>query len=236
MSVSVVILAYQEEENLRILLPKIIRNVEKVDRDYEIIVVDTAKPLDHTEDVCREYGAKYVNQRYPQFGGAFRTAIEEASKEYFLILDGDGSHDPDMIPQIYQKFVSENRDLVIGSRYVKGGKTNDSKCSILMSRILNTVFRITLGIDAKDISTDYRLYHTQMLKRVPLQCKNYDILEEVLLKMQLQKGTKLDIGEVPIEFNKRVFGESKRKLVAFIISYLKTLFYLLKVRITKKMD
>ena len=235
MSVSVVILAYQEEENLRILLPKIIQNTEKVDKDYEIIVVDTAKPLDHTEEVCREFGARYVNQRYPQFGGAFKTAIEEASKDYFLILDGDGSHDPDVIPQIYQKFVSENRDLVIGSRYVKGGKTNDNKCSILMSRILNMVFRIALGIDAKDISTDYRLYHTGQLKNVPLQCKNYDILEEVLLKMQLQKGEKLDIGEVPIVFNKRIFGESKRKLFAFIISYLGTLFYLIKVRVTKEM-
>ena len=46
MGISVVLLAYREEENLRVLLPKIKEEVEKCGEEYEILVVDTAKPLD----------------------------------------------------------------------------------------------------------------------------------------------------------------------------------------------
>ena len=57
MGISVALLAYKEEENLKVLLPEIIENVEKCGEDYEIIIVDTEKPLDNTEEVCKQYGA-----------------------------------------------------------------------------------------------------------------------------------------------------------------------------------
>ncbi len=230
MAISVVLLAYKEEENLRVLLPKIKENVEKTGEDYEILVIDTEKPLDRTEDVCKEHGARYINQEAPGFGGAFRTGIKYAKKDKFLILDSDGSHNPKYIPAIYKKFVTEHCDVVIGSRYVEGGKTNDAKSSIVMSHILNGMFRLFLGIRAKDISTDYRMYQTAQLKRVKLTCKNYDVLQEVLLRLRMN-NKKLKIGEVPIEFNKRIYGESKRRLIPFILSYIKTLIKLTATRI-----
>lgn len=233
MSLTVALLAYKEAENLKVLVPRIRENVEKVVDDYEIVVVDVEEAQDETPQVCADFGIRYVNQRYPGFGGAFKTAIEEADKKTFLILDSDGSHNPDYIPQIVKKFHKERLDIVIGSRYVKGGKTNDSFTSVIMSHILNTVFRICLGIPAKDISTDYRMYHTRDLKGVDLKCKNYDVLQEVLVKIQKNRGRKLRYGEVPIEFDKRIYGESKRKLIPFIISYMKTLIYLTGVRFFK---
>ena len=231
-NVTVAILAYGEEENLRVLLPQIHTVMQSMELpDYSILVVDGAQSLDNSKDVCEELNAKYVNQRYPGFGGAFRTAIEDAQGELFCILDADGSHDPACIPAMYRKFESEGCDLVIGSRYVKGGKTLDSPSSVVMSKILNLAFRIVLGIRAKDISTDFRLYETAQLKAVELQCVNYDVLQEVLLKLKLNKP-ELKIGEVPITFRKRLFGESKRRLLPFILSYAKTLFRLLWIRIT----
>ena len=93
-----------------------------------------------------------------------------------------------------------------------------------MSHILNGMFRFFLGIKAKDISTDYRMYYTEQLKNVSLSCHNYDVLQEVLLRLRLNKpDKKLKIGEVPIEFDKRIYGESKRRLIPFILSYMKTL-------------
>ena len=92
MGISVVLLAYKEEENLRVLLPQIIEEVEKCNEEYEILVVDTAKPLDNTKGVCQEYGARYINQEEPGFGGAFRTASKYANKSKFLIMESDGSH------------------------------------------------------------------------------------------------------------------------------------------------
>lgn len=230
MGISTVLLSYKEADNLDFLLPKIIENLDKIREDYEILVIDTETPMDNTEEVCLKYGARYINQEWPSFGGAFRTGIKYANKDKFLILDSDGSHNPEYIPAMMKKFNDENCDVVIGSRYIAGGKTYDTKSSIVMSKILNSCFRICLGIKAKDISTDYRIYRTDQLKRVILENKNYDILQEVLLKLRMNKKD-LKIGEIPITFSKRVFGESKRKLMPFIISYIRSLFRLTCIRI-----
>lgn len=222
MGISVVLLAYKEAENLTVLLPKIKEMLDSLPEKYEILVIDTEKPLDNTSEVCERFGARYINQEFPGFGGAFKTGIKYAEMDKFLILDSDGSHDPKYIPSIYKKFTEEKCDLVIGSRYTEGGETNDAKSSIIMSRILNAFFRVCLGIKAKDISTDYRLYHTDQLKKVELENVNYDVLQEVLLRMKQNKPD-LKIGEVPISFQKRIYGESKRRLIPFIIGYMKSL-------------
>ena len=235
MGISVILLAYKEEENLKVLLPQIIDNVKKTGEEYEILVIDTAEPLDDTEGVCKTFGARYINQEEPAFGGAFKTGIKYAEMDKFLILDSDGSHNPKYIPAIYEKFTKENCDVVIGSRYVEGGKTNDAKSSIVMSHILNGMFRLFLGIKAKDISTDCRMYHKKKKKKVSLTCRNYDVLQEVLLRLRLKKeNKKLKIGEVPIEFDKRIYGESKRRLLPFIMSYIKTLCKLTVTRMVGK--
>ena len=105
MGISVVLLAYKEEENLKVLLPQIIENVEKTGEEFEILVIDTAEPLDNTKGVCEEFGARYINQEEPAFAGAFKTGIKYAEKDKFLILDSDGSHNPKYIPDLYKKFV-----------------------------------------------------------------------------------------------------------------------------------
>lgn len=229
--VSVVLLSYKEADNLSILLPQIKKEIEKCTEDYEILVVDTQKPLDNTKEVCDSNRAIYINQEKPYFGGAFQTGIKYASKELFLIMDSDGSHPTSKIPEIYNKFVTSDCDIVIGSRYCKGGTTDDKLSSQIMSHILNFAFRIVLGVKAKDLSTDYRMYHTKALKDVSLECENYDVLEEVLLKLKLNKKDKrLIVEEIPISFSKRMYGSSKRQLGKFIVSYIKTLFRLLCLR------
>ena len=136
MAISVCLLAYREADNLRVLLPKIKENVEKCGEEYEILIIDGATSMDDTEAVCKEHGVKYFNQKYPNFGGAYRTGIEKAQYDKFLIMDADGSHPVTAIPAIYNLYKSGKYDVVIGSRYVKGGVTNDYMVSIVLSKIL----------------------------------------------------------------------------------------------------
>jgi dolichol-phosphate mannosyltransferase len=229
MGISVVLLAYKEAENLKVLLPKIKEQVGKCESDFEILIIDTAKPLDNTKEICDEYGAVYINQEEPYFGGAFRTGIKHATMDKFLIMDSDGSHNPEFIPDIYNVF-SQGADVAIGSRYVSGGATEDPHSSRIMSWLLNTMYRLLLGIDAKDISTDFRMYHTGELKKVVLKCNNYDVLQEVLVNLKINKPD-LVIKETPITFSKRIYGETKRRLLPFIFSYLKTLIKLTFIRL-----
>ena len=148
-----------------------------------------------------------------------------------LVLDSDGSHDPKYIPDIYNKY-KEGYDVVIGSRYTKGGKTEDAVTSRIMSHILNGVYRVVTGVKAKDLSTNFRMYRADLIRQVKLSSVNYDVLEEVLLLMKLKAGKKnFRVGEIPITFNKRIAGESKRRLIPFIISYIKTMFRLIGIRI-----
>lgn len=228
MSTSIVLLAYNEAENLKVLLPQIKSILENMNEEHEILVIDSAKPTDNTEEICKLIGARYIPQEEPYYAGAFRTGIRYATKSKIQVLDADGSHNPSDLPSIHDKF-NNGYDLVIGSRYVKGGKTNDSLTSILMSKLLNTVMRIVVGVWAKDISTSYRLYDAAQLKAVQLKRNNYDVLQEVILRMKMNKRG-FRIGEVPIEFNKRMFGESKRQLFTFIKGYLITLFNLILIR------
>jgi len=86
MGITVALLSYKEAENLRILLPQIIRNVSQCGESYEVLVIDVNLSLDNMKNVCKEFGVNYFLQEEPSFGGAFRTAIKYAKKDKFLII------------------------------------------------------------------------------------------------------------------------------------------------------
>ena len=228
--ICIVLLVYKEAENLKWMLPQILENIKKTDEDFNILVVDSEKSKDNSNEVCRQFQVRYVQQEYPGFGGAYRTAIQCASGDSLLILDSDGQHSPQDIPKLVDTYAHGEYDIVIGSRYVKGGNTNENIVSIVMSRILNYIFRMCLGIKAYDISTNFRIYNLKQLKQCDLECINFDILQEILLKMKLNNPG-LKIGEVPIALNHRAYGESKRRWLPFIMSYGASLLKLTGLRI-----
>lgn len=234
--ISMVLLSYKEEENLRVLLPQIKEKLEECEEPYEIIVVDSKEPLDNTKDVCEKNCVRYVNQEGTGFGNAFRTGIRFAQYQKFFIMDSDGSHNPEYIPDIYHIFMSENADVAIGSRYMEGGVTNDTLISQFISRSLNMIYGVVIGIPAKDMSTDFRLYHTCSLKEVEpeLISVHFDVVEEVLLRLKIKKssqGKKIKVVETPIIFDERMFGNSKRLLFAFSIAYITSIFRLSALRL-----
>lgn len=231
MKITIAILAYNEEENLRWILPEIDKYVSRIGADsVEYLIVDSMIPTDNTKRVCEEFGARYINQEEKYYGGAMRTAFKYATGDIFIILDADGSQDYTQIPQLFEVFC-QGADVVIGSRYVKGGETEDSKLSQIMSHILNVVYGKVMKLNVKDVSDSFRIYHTCDLKELYLTCENFDIAEEVLYKLNLQKKGQLVVKEVPIKFVKREIGESKRSLFKFIVSFARTLLQFMIINI-----
>jgi dolichol-phosphate mannosyltransferase len=220
-SLSVVLPSYNEEENLRLLLPRIRQACAALTDAHEIIVVDTIAPMDGTPELCAEEEIAYLNRTGgDSYGDAIRTGIAAAKGRFVICMDADGSHPPHFLADLYER--REEADIVVASRYVEGGFTENAAVLVWMSWIVNIGYRVVLGLKCKDVSNSFKLYPGAALKALELRCNNFDIVEEILYKM-VKANPQFRIMEVPFSFKKRMFGQTKRNLFAFIFSYLVTL-------------
>ena len=226
---SVIIPAYREADNLRLLLPRLIKVLDGMGLQHEVLVVDTNPTKDETPEVCREWPVR----RIPRVGGdcygdAIRTGIGSSSGRYILFMDADGSHAPEFIPNLWSAV--DGNDVVVASRYVTGGDTENPWSLILMSRVLNVVYAVTLGLDCHDVSNSFKLYRGDLVRPLKLRCRHFDIVEELMVMARIRAG-RLCIKEVPFLFKKRMFGETKRNVPLFVLSFYVTLIKLWFMRI-----
>lgn len=221
LELTVMIPAYREADSLRELLPKILSAARALTPDVEVLIVDTQERMDDTEEVCAQWGARHIHRRGGnQYGDAIRTGIAEARGEYLLCMDADGSHNPSSFAGLWAK--RDVWDITIGSRYAPGGQTENPAILIGMSYVVNLTFRVAFKLTARDVTTSLRLYRTAILKPHRLESNNFDILEEILIRCVTHRPP-ARVGEVPVTFERRKAGESKRKLVQFALGYLSTL-------------
>ena len=233
MLVSVMIPAFDEMDNLEKLIPRISKITEQhPEYDFEILVICREREAEGNLVRLSQLGATPI-KRSPSdsFGDAIRSAIRNIpeNSDYTIFMDADGSHNPLTIPRLIAAANSSNSDIVIASRYIQGGSSDNNIFLRSMSRVLNYVFGLVLGIQARDLSTNFKLYKSESLRKVKLRCHQFDILEELLLELQNQKPKNFNIFEIPDHFYNRDRGESKRKLGPFIIRYVITLIRLKRV-------
>ena len=222
---SIVIPAYDELLNLRELVPEIKRVTQQLQNfSTEILIVlpSIAKPEEIQE--IKNFGATVVmRQPTDSFGDALRSGFAALSdtSEFVLVMDADYSHNPLAITRLLA--ASSGAHVVVASRYTHGGTTANSLLLKIMSRLLNLAYSIVLGINCRDISTNYKLYRRSDIKNIVLICKDFDIVEEILFQVKSIHGQSFVIREVPDHFYERKFGVTKRQLRPFIISYFRTL-------------
>ena len=178
--------------------------------------------MDDTYEVCKNNNAVYIKRENGNsYGDAIRTGITKSKGKYILIMDADGSHEPKSICKLYNK-TNEDYDLVIGSRYIKGGKTDNNFILKLMSWLLNVTYKFIFNLKVNDCSNSFRLYKSEKLKKLNLVCNNFDIVEEILIKL-FKYNKNILVSEVPNHFKKRDEGVSKRDLIKFVFSYINTI-------------
>lgn len=230
MSLSIVLPAYEEAENLAVILPQINNALLSFHEPYEVLVIDTQKKMDNTEEVCIANHCMYVKRMGGDlYGDAIRTGIQCAKMDFLVIMDADGSHNPIDILKLYAAIQQSDCNVIIGSRYTKGGDTSNGIILKSMSFIVNLTYRIIFHIKARDVSNSFRLYRMEQIQSVTLTCDNFDIVEEILILLSI-KFPQFSVMEIPIRFNNRMYGESKRDLWKFICSYLVTIHRMHKIR------
>ena len=227
-TLSVILPAYCEEENLQMILPQLKSTLLKISDISEILVIDTMAAMDNTSKVCLQNDVIYINRENGNsYGDAVRTGIKHARGEIIIFMDADGSHAPEFITNLYSH--KDDYDVVIASRYIAGGATINNAILVFMSLTVNIIYSLVLNLKCRDVSNSYKLYNAKLLKKIDLYCNNFDIVEEILFKLR-RDNPNLRIKEIPFTFKKRMFGQTKRNLFLFMLTYL---YSLIKLRFGK---
>ncbi|XP_014270882.1 dolichol-phosphate mannosyltransferase subunit 1 isoform X1 [Halyomorpha halys] len=229
---SILLPTYNERENLPIIIWLISQYLTKKDYNFEIIIIDDGSP-DGTQEVAKElqkiYGDDVILLRPREkklgLGTAYVHGIKHASGNFIIIMDSDLSHHPKFIPKFIEKQKEGNFDVISGSRYISGGGVSgwDFKRK-LVSRGANFLTQLLLRPGASDLTGSFRLYKKDVLEKLISSCisKGYVFQMEMIIRARQFNYT---IGEVPITFVDRVYGESKLG-GSEIVQFAKGLLYL----------
>jgi dolichol-phosphate mannosyltransferase len=229
-----VIPTYNEAENIGDLIRRILGLGVN---DLHVLVVDDNSP-DGTGDIVNKLSERESRiallTRYKKKGrgsagiDGFKYAIR-AGADYIIEMDGDFSHDPKYIPEFLKAI--ENCDVVLGSRFVKGGRDVGRG---LKRRFITTLaglyVRSLLKINTRDVSSGYRCFKRSVFEKIDLDnmvSGGPSIVLEILYKT-VSHGFK--VTEIPIVFTDRRQGKTKLDY----ITLLETLVMVLRLRKMKK--
>lgn len=213
----ITVATYNEIENLPLLVDEVLAMVPEAN----LLVIDDNSP-DGTGRWCDERAGHDARVRCLHRSGklglgtatiaGMRYAIEHQF-DYVLNMDADFSHHPRYLPALIagmDPLDGPRVDVMIGSRYVRGGGTKDWPLKRKwMSRMVNFYARTMLGLKARDCSGAFRCYRVSMLKQIDfdtIRSRGYSFQEEILWLLK-RAGAKF--GETPIVFADREKGASK---------------------------
>ncbi|MFA6889025.1 MAG: polyprenol monophosphomannose synthase [Candidatus Woesearchaeota archaeon] len=232
MKITIVIPTYNEAENIKKIIVGIADTLKYTEyhKKYCILIVDDESP-DNTGNIAEELGKKYpvkvIHRKAKRgYGEACKEGFKQAitNSDIIMTMDCDLSHDPIVIPFFIRK-IEEGYDMVIGSRYILGGKIqNWSTMRRLMSKSANFFTKFLLRLPVSDCTSGYRAYKKEVLATVNLEnifADGYSFLEE-LLYATFQAGYK--ITEIPIVFIERQYGASKlskKEMIKFIMTLIR---------------
>jgi dolichol-phosphate mannosyltransferase len=211
--VVVVVPTYNEAENLA----WIIGRLREAQPGVDVLVVDDGSP-DGTGRIADELAAADPQLRVLHRGekaglgaayrAGFRVALD-AGYDVIGEMDADGSHQPEQLSRLVDA-LRDGADLVIGSRWVRGGSiVNWPRSREALSRGGNLYVRLLLGMPVRDATAGFRLFRRATLEKIDIDqvTSTGYVFQTDMAYRTLQAGLK--VVEVPIEFVERVRGDSK---------------------------
>ncbi len=206
--ISIIVPTFREADNIPELTSKIDSSLKNTDYKYEIIIVDdnSQDGIDKKVDELQKKYPVKLKIRYTEKGlsSAVIAGFELASGDIYLVMDADLSHPPEKIPEMIDQIVYKGNDFVIGSRFVKGGCAEHFN----IFRILNALVSRMIArpfTSVKDPMAGFFAFRSSLLKKeIPLNPLGFKIGLELLVKLAPKK-----VAEIPIQFQERLYGESK---------------------------
>jgi dolichol-phosphate mannosyltransferase len=199
--------------------------------DFEVIIVDDGSP-DGTQDVAKQlqqlYGEHRIVLRFRPckmgLGSAYMHGCESARGEFVVIMDADLSHHPKFIPEMVRLQKKHSLDIVTGTRYALGGGVHgwDTRRKTI-SRGANLVTQILLRPGVSDLTGSFRLYRHEAFVRCVRECKSTGYVFQMEIVV-VARRLGLTIGELPITFVDRFYGQSKlggQEMIGFLVNLLR---------------
>ena len=216
---TIVVPTYNESEVIIQTIEAI--RTELSETDFEIVVVDDDSPDRTWELVEEEYTdapeVRVIHRREKQgLGTAVLRGIDEATKEYCIVADGDLQHPPQYIREIYAK-LTQGADLAIGSRYVSEGDIQGwSITRLLISLGAVAIARILIpeARSVKDPISGFFGVRADIIDTSAFCVRGYKILLEILVRGNYER-----VEEVPFIFEERKAGNSSlgaRECIKFL--------------------
>jgi len=213
---------YNERENIGLLIDQVASVVPGAD----ILVVDDNSP-DGTWEVLQEkkrFHPQLICVQRPRklgIGSAHKYALFYAMREGYktlVTMDADFSHDPRDIPALLG--AHGRKAFVTGSRYCEGGTSDYTGYRNLVSRVGNTTARWVLGVRLSELTTYFRVFDVDDLRRLPLRRISADGYSYGVQLIYYLRKLGVELREVPIHFVDRTRGASKIPRVQILWSAL----------------
>jgi dolichol-phosphate mannosyltransferase len=224
--INIIIPTYNEEDNIS----KLLKTITKKLPNCKITIVDDSKNNNIQFVLKKEKLTKnimYIHRKNSRGRGSavlfgFKKRLKKNTKQIFVEMDADFSHNPSELKKNIKLFKNQKSDLLISSRYLPKSKIfHWSLSRRIFSKLSNILARIILNIKVSDYTNGFRIYSKNATKLIVKKCgkigDGFIVLSEILLILDINK---FKINEVSSIFINRVRGESSVNLKLIIQSFM----------------